>query len=254
MKLSGRVAVVTGASSGMGQDAAKGLARDGAKVVLVGRSAEKLNKTLEAIQKDGGEGTIFQTDISTESGNKNLFDFARDTYGAVHIVFLNAGVFATHKLEDHTEEILDGMINTNVKSIFFALKYVLPIMRETAEEKGSIIINSSAMSTGVSVSMGPASLYAATKAAAKMITKYAAMEAAPNVRVNAIAPGIVRTPIFPNADNKGELDGFAGQVQLVGRAGEVGEITPLVQYLASDDSSFVTGSELLIDGGWSIKA
>lgn len=251
-KLAGRVAVVTGASSGMGRSAAKALAASGAKVVVVARRAEMLDSLVSEIKAAGGEASAFVGDVSTEEGNEKMANFTVATYGAVHVAFLNAGTLDFHPIVNASKELFDRMFNTNTAGPLFGMKYLIPAMDKTAEKKASIIINTSVGSTAVTTK-APAAVYSATKAATKMLMQYAAIECAPmNIRVNAIAPGIVRTEMNgPMKDE--EVTGFASSLQLLERYATPEEICPLLLYLASDDSAFVTGSEMVIDGGWALK-
>ena len=143
------------------------------------------------------------------------------------------------------------MFGTNVKSVLFGMKYLFPAMRRTAAGKGSIVINTSTSATATSTKMTEMAVYSASKSAATMIMKYGAIHAANEIRVNAIAPGIVKTAAYP-AEDPEYADRVSQHYQLIPRAADCDEISPLVLYLASDDSSFVTGSDFRIDGGWAL--
>lgn len=250
-KLQGRVALVTGASTGIGRDAALSLAQEGAKVVAVARTEDKLVSLVKEIEAAGGEATHFRADLSLDASNREMVQHALSTYGALHVAFLNAGGGEACGIENVTDEHVDFTFNKNVKSVLFGLKHTLPAMRETAGGKGSIIINTSTSSTATSTMMTAMVVYTASKAACKMIMKYAAVHAANEVRVNAVAPGIVKTAAY-DVYPPGYVDEIAAKFQLMPRAAECSEISPLVVYLAGDDSSFVTGAEMVIDGGWAL--
>jgi len=248
--LAEKVVIVTGASSGMGEGVALGVAKAGAKVVAVARSADKLDALVKEITEAGGEATSYVGDVSLESTAKGMVEKALSTFGALHAAFLNAGYYGGAPITMLEIDEIDKILGINVKSVILGIKHCLPAMKETSGGTGSIIVNTSVMSTSVTGAMGSAAgIYAASKAAAKMIMKYAAVEAAPEVRVNAIAPGIIKTAM---------TEALPGEVveslQLVKRPGKVDEVVPLVTYLASDESSFVTGSEMVVDGGWAIQA
>mmetsp|Transcript_24786 Transcript_24786/g.97966 ORF Transcript_24786/g.97966 Transcript_24786/m.97966 type:complete len:249 (-) Transcript_24786:408-1154(-) len=246
VSLAGKVLIVTGASAGMGEAVALGAAKAGAKVVAVARSGDKLDALVKKIKEAGGEATSYVGDVSLESTAKGMVEQALSAFGALHAAFLNAGYYGGAPITALEGEEIDKVLGINVKSVIFGIKHCLPAMKETSGGTGSIIVNTSTMSSAVTTAMGSAAgIYSASKAAAKMIMTYAAVEAAPEVRVNAIAPGIIKT---------GMTDAFADEysktLQLIKRPGKVEEVVPLVNYLASDESSFVTGSEMLIDGGW----
>ena len=252
-RLKGKNIIVTGASSGMGKSTAIEMAKQGANVVLVARTMEKLEAVKNTITTNGGTAEYFVGDTSLEATNKGMVDFCREKFGFnIHAAFINAGSLAQFKLTEATEEQVDGMIDTNLKSVVWALKYLMPAMKESSG-KGSIIVTTSCMGENARNDFAGSGLYSATKAAANMVVKYAAIEGAEDgTRVNAIAPGIVATGLVGLSE--AEMDGFGAAKQLSGRAGRGEEIASLVTYLASDESSFITGSVYTIDGGWSLKA
>ena len=250
--LEGKVAIVTGASSGMGRSAALQMAQEGAKVVLVSRTAAKLEAVAEEIKKAGGEAVVYAGDASKEETNRKMVEKAVETYGQLDVAFINAGSIANCKLTEVTEDHLDSMLGGNLKSVVWALKYVLPAMAKSPNQ-GSVIVNTSCMGATARIDFAGSSLYSATKAAADMLVKYGAIEAAEDgTRVNGIAPGIVATNILGMSEE--QTNGFGSAKQLVGRAGRGEEVANFVTFLASDASSFMTGSTHLIDGGWSLKA
>ncbi|CAM9208614.1 unnamed protein product [Ectocarpus fasciculatus] len=256
MKLEGRVALVTGASSGIGKATAIAFAKEGAKVVIAARREVKLNEVAEEIRSARGDVAVVVGDVSKEADCKKMVDTAIETFGGLHVAFNNAGVFKTVPFVDITEDTIDDILNVNVKSIAWCLKYQIPAMKETAGGKGSIIVNTSV--TGLRPSALPeltgAGMYSASKAAAEMLMKYAAIEgAASGVRVNSVAPGLVETSLFGDIPVD-TLAGFAGPTQLIPRPCAPEEIAKVVVFLASGDATMVTGSTYKMDGGWAIKA
>ncbi|CAM9403774.1 unnamed protein product [Ectocarpus fasciculatus] len=257
MKLNGCVALVTGASSGIGKATAIAFAKEGAKVVIAARRQDKLDEVAEKINLAGGDVAIVAGDVSKEADCKKMVDTAIETFGGLHVAFNNAGVFKTAPFVGITEDIIDDILNINVKSIAWCLKYQIPAMKDTAGGKGSIIVNTSVTGLRPSALQGlaGAGMYSASKAAAEMIMKYAAIEgAASGVRVNSVAPGIVDTPIFGGNMSHDTLAAFAGATQLVPRPCTPEEIAKVVTFLASEDATMVTGSTYTMDGGWSMKA
>lgn len=254
-RLEGKVAIVTGASSGIGRATACQMAAEGAKVVLAARSEDKLDDLMKDIKSNGGEAAHVGADVSKEADNKTMIDTAMEKYGRLDICFLNAGTGDKASITEISEELFDKIINTNLKSVVMGLKYALPAI-EKSGGSGSIVINSSCVSLQAKASetaQGNA-VYAASKAGANMIMQYAAIDGAKHkTRVNCLAPGVIHTNIMGDipADKFQEM---CEPAHLLGRYGKAEEMAHVVCFLASDEASFVTGSVLLADGGWSIKA
>lgn len=251
-KLSGRVAIVTGGSSGIGYETAKAFAKEGAKVVVAARRKDKLSKVVNEIKADGGEASMFVANVANDHENEKLAQHALSTYGALHIAFLNAGTGVGGSLEEVSDEQIDTIFGANVKSVIFGFKHFYPAMKNTADGKGSIIINTSTLSTAFSTDLVEMAVYSTSKAAAKKYMEYAAAYGANVVRVNAVAPGYVRTSFLESMGDEDKFDKMGSEHALMKRAGRTHEISPLVVYLASDDSSFVTGSEFVVDGGFAL--
>eukprot|EP00903_Cladosiphon_okamuranus_P013047 g12171.t1 len=254
-KLDGLVALVTGASSGIGKATAIAFSNEGAKVVLAARREEKLQEVADEITSAGGEAVVVVGDVSTETDCKKMVDTAVDTFGALHVAFNNAGVFRTNLFADITEESVDKSLSVNVKSLAFCFKYQIPAMAASAHGKGSIIVNTSVC--GLRPTVNPvftgAGMYAATKAAAEMLMKYAAIEgAASGVRVNSVAPGITETPMVEAPPEA--LVSVTETTHVIGRPVQPAEVAKVVTFLASGDAAMVTGSSYVVDGGFTIKA
>lgn len=241
-KLSGKVAVVTGGNSGIGYAAAKDFIDNGAEVVITGRNAEAVNRAAEEL---GAVGIV--ADQSSLTDTDSLVNQVKSQFGKVDILFINAGIVTMAPIEVLTEEQFDNNMDINFKGAFFTLQKFIPILHE-----GASVINLS--SINAYAGMPNTAVYGASKAALNAITRVAALELAPKkIRVNAISPGPVKTPIFGKAGlDEAAINEFSSAMQNrvpLKRFGESDDIAKLVTFLASDDASFITGSEYVIDGG-----
>lgn len=244
-KLSGKTAIVTGATSGMGLDTAKLFLQEGAKVVLTGRSQEKLNAIEDQLT---GDYLLLPAEASSISDSKNLVDKTVEKFGKIDILFLNAGVFRLEQTGDLTEEIFDEVINVNLKGPIFTVNEAV----KQLNDGGSVIFNTSV--TNVKGFAGMAA-YASSKAALRSYTKTLTSElGSRGIRVNAISPGPIDTPIYgkhnvPQENIDEMASSFPSMVPL-GRFGKGTEIANVALFLASDDASFVNGTEIPVDGGF----
>jgi NAD(P)-dependent dehydrogenase (short-subunit alcohol dehydrogenase family) len=244
-RLNGKIAVITGGSTGIGLATAKIFAAEGAKVYVTGRRQDALDRAVAEI----GSGAIgVQTDSASLSDLDRLYDQVESEEGRIDVLFANAGGGGLLPLGEITEEQVDDTFGRNVKGVIFSVQKALPLMKEG----GSIILTgSTAGSRGTSAF----SVYSASKAAVRNLARSWALDLkGTGIRVNVISPGPVRTPGLVGlagddaAQQQGLLDNFAALVPL-GRVGEAEEIGKAALFLASDDSSFVNGSELFADGG-----
>jgi NAD(P)-dependent dehydrogenase (short-subunit alcohol dehydrogenase family) len=245
--LSNKVAVVTGGNSGIGYAAAAELIAQGAKVVITGRNKESVEKAATEL---GATGIV--SDQSKLDQIDQLALAVKERFGKVDILFLNAGMAAFSPVETATEEHYDALMNLNVKGVYFTVQKFIPILNDGA----SIIFN-----TSVNAVLGVAdsSVYAASKAAVLSFNKVLARElASRKIRVNAISPGPVTTPLYDKLGLEQEqVDGFGAALSskiLLNRFGRPEEIANVVRFLASDDSSFITGTEITVDGGLTVNA
>ena len=254
-KLVEKVAIITGGAGGLGKETAKSLLQEGAKVLIVDLFDEPLLKTKEELSKYGEILTV-KADVSQESDVINYVKTAVDHWGKIDVFFNNAGIEGKYSsFVDTTVENFDKVMSVNVRGVFLGMKHVLPVMM--AQKSGSIINTSSVAGLA---GWGGITPYVASKHAVVGLTKNAALEAASaNVRVNSIHPSPVNTRMMRSVE-AGLLPGEAEAAKEaitkeipIGRYGEPIDIAKLVLFLASDDSSFITGSQYRIDGGIGAK-
>ncbi|MET3029370.1 SDR family oxidoreductase [Flavobacterium sp. UW10123] len=240
--LENKVAIVTGGNSGIGYAAAAELAAKGAKVIVTGRNKEALAKAESELNVTG-----IVADQSDLKSIDNLVEEVKSKFGKVDILFLNAGIAAFAPLDSASEDHYDSIMNVNVKGVYFTVQKVLPILNDG----GSIIFNTS---VNAHVGMPNSSVYAASKAAVLSLNKVFAVElASRKIRVNAVSPGPIETPLYGKVGlEKEEVEGLGsalGEKILLKRFGQSAEVAKTVSFLASDDASFITGSEIVVDGG-----
>ncbi|URM36889.1 glucose 1-dehydrogenase [Flavobacterium anhuiense] len=240
--LENKVAIVTGGNSGIGYAAAADLVAKGAKVIVTGRNREALAKAERELNVTGIVAD--QSDLKSIDG---LVEEVKTKFGKVDILFLNAGIAAFAPVDSASEDHYDSIMNVNVKGVYFTVQKVLPILNDG----GSIIFNTS---VNAHVGMPNSSVYAASKAAVLSLNKVFAVElASRKIRVNAVSPGPIETPLYGKVGlEKEEVEGLGsalGEKILLKRFGQSAEVAKTVSFLASDDASFITGSEIVVDGG-----
>jgi len=256
--LTGKVALITGASSGIGAATARVFAAAGAKLVLHGRDPAKLQAVVDGITKSGGSVVHLAGDIGQESVTQSLVELALKTYGKLNIVFLNAGLLIFNKLVDIKQEDVDSQYNTNVKGVLWGLKHSLPALAKSSSDAdwNNIVINSSTVANHVIAGAIGGAVYASTKAAVDLLVRHAAVEGAPlRVRVNSVNPGMTTSEgvltLFGGADVHAQR---TAATTLVPAAASTTEIAEFVKFIAENRTGrFINGSNLLIDGGYALK-
>lgn len=243
-KLKDKVALITGATSGIGRETAKLFANEGAKVIVTGRNEKRGHDVVAEIDASGGQAEFFATDVTKQDTINSLIKYVKCKYGRLDILFNNAGVFVTAALEEITEEIWDSVYAANVKSMMLMTQQFEGMLREN---HGTILNNASIGGLDGHTIGRKEYIYASSKAAAIKFSKLCALNMAPEVRVNCICPGITDTPIYTNRD----FSRFKGIP--MERVASPEEIAKAALFLVSDDASYITGVTLPVDGGASLR-
>lgn len=242
--LTDRVAFLTGGASGIGRATAVRLANEGATVVVTDVDAEGGKETVERIETEGGTAVFDELDVREYDRFASLLEATADRHGSVDILFNNAGVGEDRSFVETTPEHRDRLIDVNLKGVWNGCHAAVPLMRTSG---GGSIINTSSMAGWVPA---PISTYALTKAAVLHFTRSIASELGEHgIRINAVCPGTIETPMTDEWYSESELQGMARRNALP-RLGQPEEVASTVAFLASDDSSFVTGRALKVDGGY----
>lgn len=244
-----KVVLVTGGTSGLGRDAALAFAREGAKVVLTGRRVEAGEEVVSAIQKEAGEVLFVRADVSKTSDVEATVQACVKNYGGLDCAFNNAGIDGALMVPmvDYKKEVWDQVILTNLTGTFLSMKYEIP---EMLKRGGGSIVNMSAMA-GLRSGRRTGAAYNASKHGIIGLTTTGAVEyAARGIRVNAVCPALIQTPMSEATFLKDEaMVQKAIQMYPIGRIGRPEEVTSLVLWLCSSEASFVTGSAIPVDGG-----
>jgi NAD(P)-dependent dehydrogenase (short-subunit alcohol dehydrogenase family) len=248
INFAGKVAIVTGGTSGIGRAAAIAYAQQEAKVVVAGRRREEGEETVRLIKDAGGDALFVQTDVTQESEVNAMVDKTVNAFGRLDIAFNNAGVHGENSsLIDQAESEYDRMMAANVKGVWLSMKYEIAQMLR--QGNGAIVNTASIL--GV-VAMPSVPLYTASKYAVVGLTKAAALQYAKSgVRINAVGPGAIETDMFESATGgKDEAKAYMAGLHPIGRVGKPSEVANAVLWLSSDSASFVTGETLMVDGGY----
>jgi NAD(P)-dependent dehydrogenase (short-subunit alcohol dehydrogenase family) len=246
-RLDGKVALISGAARGMGECEARLFAREGAKVVLGDILEEPGSKVAEEVVRQGGTVTFVRLDVTSEADWQRAVETTERIYGRLHILVNNAGIVRMAPLDETSLAAWHEVINVNQTGVFLGMKHAIPAMRRAG---GGSIINISSVAGLVGLPSIPA--YQASKGAVRLLTKHAAVQyAKDNIRVNSIHPGRIETPM--TAPLNPERREMVLRMTPLGRDGKPEEVAYGVLYLASDESSFVTGAELVIDGGYTAQ-
>lgn len=249
--LKNKTALITGGASGIGLASAKLMYEAGARVAITGRDPRKLDEARAAI---GDDVLTLPTDVLSTDSLRRMAAQLQEAFGGLDIFFANAGVAYVTPLASTTEEAFDALMDTNVKSVFFSLQAVEPIMRDG----GSVILNTAWLNQ---VGVPGRGALSASKAAVRSFARTFAAELRPRqIRVNAVSPGLIDTPILKGVgqsehpgQTKAEFENYlAGAAKLIpiGRLGRADEVAAAVLFLASGASSYMLGSELVVDGGF----
>ncbi|HUL35788.1 MAG TPA: SDR family oxidoreductase [Candidatus Eisenbacteria bacterium] len=248
-RLAGKVAVITGGGTGIGQAIAVEFAREGAKVAVGGRRREKLEETLSLLKQQGGEAVAVECDVTRAEDTERLVKTAEDCFGSVNVLVNNAGTLSVSTVETISEADWDRLMATNVKGPFLMSRAVLPAMRRAG---GGSIINIGSV-LGIAAIRDRAA-YCASKGGVTMLTKAMALDhAGDHVRVNCVCPSIVESAMtemfFAETEAARKIrDSRLASIPL-GRFGKPGDIAGIVVFLASDESSWMTGTVIPVDGG-----
>lgn len=251
-RLENKIALVTGAGAGIGQEIARRFAREGAKVVVVDRDEAAGHSTAESIRAAGGHALFIRADLAQTADVQAMFQQTRDHFGGLHILCNIAGTVAQGKVEETSEDEWAFQMGTTLTSVFLCCKYGVPLLRESGN---GVIVNMASVA-GIMGIVNRA-VYSAAKGGVIALTRAMALDyAAEGIRVNCISPATVETPslrdrIASSPDPVASRKAFEAR-QPIGRLGTPEDIAAAALYLASDEGSFITGTNLIIDGGMSV--
>lgn len=259
MRFTETVALITGAGSGIGKAAAIRLASEGAKVILVGRTISKLESAAKEINNAHKvpRAEIFPADVTDEEDVSELADFVQEQFGDLHVLVNNAGGSVHSKIMDISARDWDFVQNTNLKSVFLVSKKLGELMANKANTEdehlqGRSIVNVASLSGHQAGAQIPH--YSAAKAGVINFTKSLALELSPyGIRVNSVSPGFVETPLTEQGMKNEQFVKAIRKNTALKRAGRTEEIANVIAFLASYEASYMTGSDVLVDGGWLIK-
>lgn len=247
-ELQGKIALVTGGTSGIGRDAAVLFAKAGAKVVVTGRRETEGKETVESIRAAGGEGLFVKGDVAKTSDVEAMVQKTAEKFGRLDVAFNNAGIEgAWIPIAEQAEEDWDAVININLKGVWLCLKYEI---RQMLKQGGGGAIVNMASVAGL-LGMAGAAIYSASKHGVIGLTKSAALETARSgIRVNAVCPAVIETAMAERAFSAPELNNFVRSLHPLGRFGMPEEVAEAVLWMCSERASFMTGHSLVLDGGF----
>ena len=241
--LKNKVALVTGATSGIGAATAIRFAEAGATVICTGRNKERGEGVVNSIKKKGCEAEFYEMDIESDSSIETVAKNIKDKYGKLDIIFNNAGIFPVlPPLETLTRADIEKTTSTNISGFMMVTKFFFPLLGE-----GASILNNASVAGLQSYTSGQSYAYNASKAAVIKVTQLLAKKYGNKVRVNAICPGVINTPIFKKFDE----ERFANMIPM-GKTGRPEEVASVANFLVSEDASYINGAVLTIDGGQSL--
>lgn len=252
MKLAGRIAIITGAGSGIGHEAAKLFAQEGAFVVVADRNGAAAAQVAAEIAGQGGKAEPLVVDVAREAEVKTMVETVVTRHGRLDILVNNAGYGFAGTVVTTSEQDWDALMAVNVKGVFFGCKHAIPVMER---QGGGVIVNTASAVANVGILDRAA--YVASKGAVQALTRAMAIDhVGAGIRVNCVAPGTIESPYFTEilkAPDAAALRRGLEQRQAMERLGQPVEIARAMLFLASDDSSFCTGSTLTADGGWTAR-
>jgi NAD(P)-dependent dehydrogenase (short-subunit alcohol dehydrogenase family) len=253
MRLPGKIAIITGAGSGIGHEAAVLFAAEGATVIVADRDGAAAQRVSDEIMAAGGRAEAQVVDVSHEAGLKAMIEAVPQRHGRLDILVNNAGFGFAGTVVNTSEEDWDALMAVNVKGVFFGCKHAIPIM---SRQGGGVIVNTASAVAAVGITNRAA--YVASKGAVASLTRAMAMDhVAEGIRINAVAPGTIETPyfaeIFARSNDAPALRAALEARQAMNRLGKPGEIARAMLFLVSDESSFCTGTTLFADGGWTAR-
>jgi NAD(P)-dependent dehydrogenase (short-subunit alcohol dehydrogenase family) len=251
MKLANKIALITGAGSGMGRVAALLFAKEGAKIAAIDIDEKAVSETARMIESEGGKAIAVKADVSKSADAQAMVAATVEKLGTPNIVYNNAGIEGkAEPIVQLSEDDFDRVIAINLRGVWLGMKYSLPHMIKN----GSGAIINTASIAGL-VGLRNSSAYCAAKAGVIALTRVAALEYGRyNIRVNAICPGAIDTPMVARVQGGGAMsDRAINRISTLGRIGKPEEIAKMALFLASDDASFATGAPFVVDGGWTIS-
>lgn len=248
------IAIVTGGGSGIGEATAKRLASEGAKVILVGRTKSKLEKVVSEINENLNEtrAFLYVCDVTSEEEVKGLVEYVENEFGDVTVLVNSAGVLSYSMIRDMSFEEWKKIVQVNEDSVFLVSKYIGNLMKKCAESdqnKDRVIVNVASISGHKPGSLFPH--YSAAKASTINLTKALAFEyGRSGIRVNSVSPGFVETPMIESSLQEEKMMKIIERKTLMRRVGKPDEIANVIAFLASKEASYVTGADLVVDGGF----
>jgi len=246
-----KVVVVTGATSGIGEETALAFAREGAKLVIAGRRSKEGRAVLQKLNAIDKEAIFIQTDVTSEQQNRILIKKTVDTFDRVDIAVNNAGAVGMNApVTEQTEENYRQIFDVNVLGVLLSMKHQIKQMQR---QKFGVIINMSSIAGLVGLAGG--SVYHASKHAVLGLTKCASLEVAQtNIRINAVCPGVINTKMASELiGNNPKNKAYLASLHAMNRLGKASEVSDAIMFLASDQASFITGQHLTVDGGYTAK-
>lgn len=244
-RLTNKVAIITGAGSGMGREEALLFAKEGATIIATDINEAAVQAVVKEVEASGGKGSAYAHNVASEEDWIKVVEDVINKYGKIDILVNNAGISFAVQLLDSTVDQWNKVMNINVSSVFLGMKHVVPQMKNN---KGGSIVNISSIA-GLTGSSG-AGAYTASKGAVRMLSKAAAVDfGKDNIRVNSVHPGFIETPMSAEFVNDEKMHKFFMSQTALPRVGRAVEVAEAVLFLASDEASYITGVELPVDGG-----